>query len=299
MPELRHLRYFIAVAEELNFSRAAKRLHMAQPPLSVAIRKLEVEIGATLFERSTHEVRLTEAGAAFLAGARRTVAEAEAAVDAAKRAANGEVGSLRVGYNWSTGFETLPALGQAFVAVRPNVELLTEEMRPSRMASALVSGIIDIAVALFPDVVAELSYLTIRREPVVAVLSKSHRLAAAQTIELAALADEFLLFPRSVAPRLHDFYASLCRRAGFEPKQGRDSPRARWTLGTWDASTAALLPASVARELPEGVAAVFISDAADELETQLVWRADDHNAALAAFVETSSGVFRPAVLPRR
>src|SRR5262245_2021554 len=122
MPELRHLRYFVAVAEELNFSRAAERLHMAQPPLSVAIRQLEQELGASLFVRTTHEVRLTEAGAAFLSGARRTLDEAQAAVTAAQRAAAGELGSLRVGYHWSARFETLPALGQAFGHRYPRVE---------------------------------------------------------------------------------------------------------------------------------------------------------------------------------
>jgi DNA-binding transcriptional LysR family regulator len=294
MPELRHLRYFIAVAEELNFSRAAKRLHMAQPPLSVAIRKLEDEVGASLFERSTHEVRLTETGGVFLEGARRAVAEADAALDAARRAARGEVGSLRVGYNWSARFETLPAVGQAFSAARPDVELLTEEMRPNRMTPALRGGAIDVAVALFPDVVAELSYRTIRREPVVAVVSQRHPLAGQHSVGLGALADEFLLFPRDLAPRLHDFYASLCRSAGFEPKQGGDSPRTRWTLGTWDASTTALFPASVAHDLPEGVVAVAIASPPDELETQLVWRADDRNAALLAFIDVAEGVFAGA-----
>src|SRR4029450_788053 len=99
VPELRHLRYFIAVAEELNFSRAARRLRMAQPPLSVAIRQLEQDIGVSLFVRTSREVRLTEAGEAFLEGARRTLAEAEAAVAAAGRAAAGELGTLRIGYS--------------------------------------------------------------------------------------------------------------------------------------------------------------------------------------------------------
>jgi DNA-binding transcriptional LysR family regulator len=291
VPELRHLRYFIAVAEELNFSRAARRLHMAQPPLSVAIRNLEEEIGVSLFKRSTREVRLTEAGAAFLERARRALAEADAAVDAAKRAASGEVGSLCVGYNWSARFETLPALGQAFNVQRPDVELLTEELRPNRMAAALRAGVIDIAIALFPDLADELSSCSVRHEPIVAVLSERHRLAGEDTIELASLADEFLLFPRDVAPRLHDFYAGLCRRAGFEPKPGRDSPRTRWMLGTWDEATAALLPASAALDLPKGVVAARISAPPDELETQLVWRTEDHNAVLHAFVDVAAAVF--------
>jgi DNA-binding transcriptional LysR family regulator len=291
VPELRHLRYFVAVAEELNFSRAAKRLQMAQPPLSVAIRQLEQEIGTSLFHRSSREVTLTEAGSALLPGARRTLAEADAAVAAAQRAASGEIGSLRVAYNWSARFETLPALGQAFARRRPDVELVTEEMRPNRMAAALRSGTIDVALALYPDIVSELSYRPIRDERVVAVLSSSHPLAGEEAIHLAALADEFLLFPRDLAPRLHDFYVNLCRSAGFEPKQGNGSSRTRWTIGTWDASTAALFPRSVAADLPDGLVAVLLAAPADSVETELVWRSDNESPILAAFVEVSSAVF--------
>ena len=291
MPELRHLRYFVAVAEELNFSRAAKRLQMAQPPLSVAIRQLEQEIGTSLFIRSSREVKLTEAGNAFLAGARRTLAEAEAAVTAAQRAGTGEVGRLRVGYNWSARFETLPRLGQAFQQHRPDVELSTEEMRPNRMSAALRSGTIDVVIALYPEISAELSYQPIRRERIVAALSASHPLAHEEEIGLDALAEEFLLFPRDVAPRLHDFYVNLCRTAGFEPKRGSESSRTRWTIGTWDASTTALFPQSVTNDLPDGVVAIPISAPDHPLETQLVWRSDDDNPTLAAFIEVSANVF--------
>jgi len=291
MPELRHLRYFVAVAEELNFSRAARRLHMAQPPLSVAIRKLEQELGASLFNRSSHEVTLTEAGSAFLPGARRALAEADAAVAAAQRASAGEVGALRIGHNWSARFETVPTLGQAFAQRRPDVELVTEEMRPSHMLAALRSSAIDAAIALFPDVSEGLSYELVRRERVVAVLSSSHPLGHEKAVGLESLAEQFLLFPRELAPRLYDFYVNLCRTAGFEPRQGTESSRTRWTLGTWDPSTAALLPQSVSDSLPAGTVAVPISEPAAMLETHMVWRADDPNAALASFVETSRGVF--------
>jgi DNA-binding transcriptional LysR family regulator len=289
--ELRHLRYFIAVAEELNFSRAAQRLRMAQPPLSVAIRQLETDVGASLFERTSREVRLTEAGEALLAGARRTLAEADAAVAAARRVAAGELGILRIGYNWSAGFETLPTLGRAFTQKHPGIELVTEEMRPSRMTDALRARTIDVALALYPDVVGEFSYQSVRREGIVAVLSSRHPLAQEETIPLHALADEFLLFPRDLAPRLHDFYVNLCRSAGFEPKQTGESARTRWMLGTWDISTAALVPRSVSIDLPPDAVAVPISEPTDRLETQLVWRTDDQRPALAAFVEAASGVF--------
>jgi DNA-binding transcriptional LysR family regulator len=289
--ELRHLRYFVAVAEELNFSRAARRLRMAQPPLSVAIRQLEQEIGVSLFTRTSREVTLTEAGETLLAGARRTLAEADAAVAAARRVGAGEVGRLRVGYNWSTSFETLPALGHELVRSHPDIELLAEEMRPIRMTEALRAGTIDVALALYPDVVAELSYETIRTEPIVTVLSVEHPLAGRDDVPLSALAAELLLFPRAVAPRLHDYYVSLCRSAGFEPRQSVESARTRWLLGTWEVSTVALVPASVVDHLPEGAVAVPISDPPSRLETQLVWRSDIHSAALSIFVDVSRAAF--------
>jgi DNA-binding transcriptional LysR family regulator len=123
------------------------------------------------------------------------------------------------------------------------------------------------------------------------VLSSRHPLAYVEEIALDALADEFLLFPRHIAPRLHDFYVNLCRSAGFEPKRGNESSRTRLTIGTWEASTTALLPQSVATHLPDGVVAIPISAPADLLETQLVWRTDDESPIVVAFLEVSGNVF--------
>jgi DNA-binding transcriptional LysR family regulator len=293
MPELRHLRYFIAVAEELNFSRAADRLHMAQPPLSVAIRQLEQELGTTLFVRTTREVRLTDAGAALLDGARRTLAEADAAVAAAQRAAAGAAGSLRIAYSWSARFETLPALGQAYKGRRPQVELLAEEMWNGRMPAALRARTIDVALALCPDVVEDLSYATVRSEPVVALVSSSHRLASKREVGLDAFADdEFLLFPRELAPRLHDVMVGFCRAAGFEPAQRNESFHTRWTIGAWEPHTVGLVPQSASRELPDGVVALAIAPPT-LLETQLLRRSGEGSATVGAFVDVATTVFAP------
>ncbi|MBV8712718.1 MAG: LysR family transcriptional regulator [Solirubrobacterales bacterium] len=285
MLELRHLRYFVAVAEELNFSRAADRLHMAQPPLSAAIRQLEQELGTELLLRTTREVRLTEAGSAFLDGARRTLTELDRARSDAQRAAAGEIGQLRIGFSWSARFETLPALGRTFRASHPDVSLLTEEMWNARMLPALRSGAIDLAVALCPEVAGEFSYLLLRSEPVVALLAQSHPLAARGEIELRSLAEEgFLMFPRELAPRLYEFMTGLCRRAGFEPIVRGESFHSGWELQILaDVDVVALAPASVARDLPEGLAAVVIADPADQLDTAIVWRKDDPSPANRAF----------------
>jgi DNA-binding transcriptional LysR family regulator len=293
MLELRHLRYFVAVAEELNFSRAADRLHMAQPPLSAAIRQLEQELGTELLVRTTREVRLTDAGRTFLEGARRTLAELDRARNDTQRAAAGEIGQLRVGFSWSTRFETLPAIGRSFRLRRPDVSLLTEEMWNARMLPALRSGVIDIAVSLCPEMAGEFSYLTIRRERVVALLAQSHPLSGRDSIELRSLIDDgFLMFPRELAPRLHDLLTGLCRSAGFEPVVRGESFHSGWELQILaDVDVVALAPASVALELPAGITAALVTDPADQLETVLVWRKDDPSPASRAFREAALASF--------
>jgi DNA-binding transcriptional LysR family regulator len=292
--ELRHLRYFIAVAEELNFSRAAERLHMAQPPLSVAIQQLEQELGADLLLRTTREVRLTDAGQAFLAGARKTLAELEHCVVDARRAAAGELGSLRVAFSWSARFETLPALGQALRATHPDVELLTEQMWNARMPSALRSGAADVAVAICPEITSELAYEPLRSERILALLGATHPLAGEEEVALNALAEEeFVLFRRELAPRLHDALVALCRSAGFEPRVRSETFHTSWDVGVLaEIPVVALAPESVGGHLPAGVVALRLRDPVDELETSIVWRKGDSSAVAAAFRRVARARFR-------
>ena len=297
MVELRHLRYFIAVAEELNFSRAAQRMHMAQPPLSAAIRQLERDLDVDLFVRTTREVRLTDAGRAFLQGARRTLADAEQAAEDAKRAAAGELGHLRIAYSWSTRFQTLPALGRAFRAGHPDVELLAQEMWNARMPPAFANGSIDIALSLCPEIAAELELAPIRKERFVALLPEAHPLTREDAIPLSALADEqFIVFPREIAPRLHDAFMSIFRRAGFEPRVRNESFHTGWDLGVLaEIPAVAMAPQTVAGGLPDGIVAVAISEPTDALETCLVWRSDDNSATVAAFVAVARSAFGPTL----
>jgi DNA-binding transcriptional LysR family regulator len=268
---------------------------MAQPPLSVAIRQLEQELGTDLFQRTTREVRLTEAGRALLEGARRTLAEADHALTVARRAGAGELGQLSVGFSWSTRFETLPALGRAFSAQHPDVQLLTREMWNADMESALRSGEIDVAIALCPELAPEITDEVVRAEHVVAILSGKHSLAKEKTISLRSLADdEFLLFPRELAPRLHDMMVGICRHAGFEPKLRSESFHTGWDLLLLaDVPVVAIAPQSVAAELPEGVAAIPLSEPADLLDTRLLWREDPASATVEAFRSTARSVFNP------
>jgi DNA-binding transcriptional LysR family regulator len=292
VPELRHLRYFVTVAEELNFSRAATRLHMAQPPLSVAIRQLERELGTDLFVRTSREVRLTQAGDAFLDGARRTLAEVDRAVDAAKRAAAGERGQLRLGFSWSARFETLPALGRAFRARQPDIELLSQEMWNAHMIPALRAGTIDAALSLCPEVDSGIESEPVRTEPVVLVSAASET-PAAETVALATLADQtFILFPRELAPRLHDLLVDVCRRAGFEPKVRSESFHTSWDLDLFsESSVVALAPRSTAMGLGDGVTATPLSEPASQLQTRLLWRADDPSPVLESFRAIARNVY--------
>jgi DNA-binding transcriptional LysR family regulator len=289
MVELRHLRYFVTVAEELNFTRAAERLHMAQPPLSLAIRQLEQELGAPVFVRSSRDVRLTIAGETLLDGARNSLSEVERALASARRAADGELGSLRVGFSWSARFETLPKIGRAFRSRFPDVELLTEEMWNSRMPAALRSGAIAVAVSLCPDMDAGVSYEPVRHEVAVALLPAGHPLAGEREIELSLLAnEEFVLFPRELAPRLHDVFVGLCRTAGFEPSLSSASFHSGWELGLLgDTARVALAPESVIGSLPEQIVAVSVAGVVAQLETCIAWHAIDAPPAVERFLEVA------------
>ena len=293
MVELRHLRYFIAVAEELNFSRAAERMHMAQPPLSAAIRQLERDVGVDLFVRTTREVRLTDPGHAFLAGARRTLEDADRAAEDARRAGTGELGRLRIAFSWSTRFETLPALGRAFRASHPDVELLAQEMWNARMPPAFRNGSIDIALSLCPEIAADLELVPIRKERLVALLPTTHPLAREEAIPLSALAaEDFIVFPREIAPRLHDAFMAIYRRAGFEPRVRNESFHTGWDLGVLaEIPAVGVAPQTVAGGLPDGIVGVALSEPTDSLETCLVWRADDTSPAVAAFVAVARSAF--------
>jgi DNA-binding transcriptional LysR family regulator len=295
MPELRHLRYFVAVAEELNFSRAAKRLHMAQPPLSVAIRQLEQELGTALFVRTTREVSLTDAGHLLLDGARRTLVEADRAVAAARRAGAGEVGQLSVAFSWSARFETLPAIGRAFRARHPDVTVLTQEMWNVSMIPALQTGAVDVAVALCPEPAPGIADEPIRSEPVIALLTANHALADADAIPVDGLADDaFVLFPRAIAPRLYDAFVDVCRRAGFEPRIRTESLHTLWALGVdGDTPLVSLAPQAVANDLPEGIVAAPLAEPGATLETRLVWRADTASALVEAFRSVAGTVYDP------
>jgi len=293
--ELRHLRYFVAVAEELHFGRAAMRLSMAQPPLSQQIRRLEAEIGAPLFSRTKRRVELTAAGRALLPEAQRLLARAEHAVRTAQRASRGESGRLAVGLVPSAGLELLPRVLRAWLARFPRVELEPRLMYPEQQVEALRTGVVQAGLLRppvdDPDVVVE----PILREPLVAALPQRHRLGRRPCVRLAELRNDTLIaFPRRVAPRYYDHFVDLCRRDGFRPRIVEQSASIPTNLGLVAAGLGvALLPAAVRVLHRRGV--VYRPLAPPEhVEMALAWLADETPPIVAAFLDVVRAVARGA-----
>jgi DNA-binding transcriptional LysR family regulator len=220
--ELRHLRYFIAVAEELHFTRAAERLHIGQPPLSQQIRLLEEEVGAKLLDRSRRWVRLTEAGKLFLEDARRILALSAQAQESARLAERGELGRLRIGFTSSTPLTAV--FNQAVNAYRkafPKVTLSFSELPTLRQVDALRERSIDLGFMRPPeiDLPREVAVKMLRSDPLVLVLPASHPLTRRASISIAELADcDFVTFRPEVGTGVQPLVLRLCREAGFEPK---------------------------------------------------------------------------------
>lgn len=226
--ELRHLRYFVAVAEDLNFRRAAERLRVAQPPLSRQIRDLEEELGAPLFERDRGGVRLTDAGRVFLRGARKILDEAGRAVESARAAARGETGELTIGNVSALTFSILPGALAAFRATHPDIDVETREMKRDELGPALSDGRIDLAVATaMAPFRSGTRTLPVFQCPVVVALPLGHRLTKTRKpVYPADIAEEPILFIKpEFAQGYQDWVNAVCRRAGFVPRftRGTDS----------------------------------------------------------------------------
>ena len=256
--ELRHLRYFVAVAEELHFGRAAERLNIAQPPLSRQIRDLERELGTALFERGPRGAELTPAGRAFLPEARLTLAQAERAQRTAQRAAKGETGRLRVGFvDAATNSGILPDVLAFFRMHLPAIGLSLFELDPLQQAEALRDGRIDLGIVQSPPADADrwLRVESVYEEPVVAALPQGHRLTSRARLSLADFADEpFILFPRYAAPALYDDIMARCRAARFTPRVMQEA--AAWHTVTSLVSAGvgvAFVPRSLSRSRQPGV----------------------------------------------
>jgi DNA-binding transcriptional LysR family regulator len=215
--ELRHFQYFLVLAEELNFSRAARRLHIAQPSLSQQIRQLEAEVETELFDRTVRPIRLTNAGQLLLGDAYNLVSDVEATAREVRRAGRGEVGRLRIGYSYGGLYDLVLSLLRRLRHAWPDANMVIHQLPEREQLPALRTRRVDLVLGrltepLTPDVVVR----PLREERLIAILPASHPLAGADSVKLGDLRDEpFVMFPRRLEPVVFDNYIQACVQAGF------------------------------------------------------------------------------------
>ncbi len=285
--ELRHLRYFVAVAGELHFGRAAKMLHISQPPLSMQIRALEDEIGVTLLNRTRRHVSLTRAGEAFLNDARQILDRSEQAILTARRAGRGEIGELAIGFISVADYNLLPLILREFRRRFPLVTLSLKESTTDAQMTELVDGRIDVGFLLPPVTEATIESVPILREPLIAALPERHPLARKSgAISLASLANApFIMTPRRMAPGLHDDIVSFCHSAGFSPQVTQEAIQMQTVISLVSAEMGvALIPASLQNLQRTGVVYKQLKEPSPLTEIHLAWRAGDVIPALKLFL---------------
>jgi DNA-binding transcriptional LysR family regulator len=289
--ELRLWRQFIAVAEELHFSRAARSLHMTQPPLTQAIAQLERLLGARLFERSKRSVHLTPAGEVLLPQARELLARAQALPAQARAAAGGELGRLRIAFVSTVGFALLPHWLRAFRARHPQVQMELIEATGDVQLDAFARGDIDAGFMLHSPGFAPqgLAHRRVAHEPLVLALPEAHPMAAAPRLSLAAvLAQPVVLFPRRIVPSLHDAILGMYHAAGREPRIVQEAIQMQTIVNLVSAGLGiAWVPASVREFQRSGVVYRQLAGkqgaSVPECETTLVW--GESSPVLERFVE--------------
>lgn len=285
--ELRQLRYFVAVAEELHFRRAAARLHISQPPLSQQIHQLETEIGCSLLARTRRRVELTPAGEAFLHDARVILGELEGAVATAQRIGSGQTGRLRVNFVGSALLSIVPGAVQRFRTARPNVEIQIRERPTVDQIRAVIAGVVDVGLVRPPfDALNELRAVVVLRERTVAALPTDHPLTRLRRVPLRRLAAEpLVLFPRSQAPGFHDLLISSLAATGTTPRVVQYAPEMTTIVGLVAAGMGfSLVPASVSRLGLDGVSYRPVAGA-PRSELIAITRADDESPLVQTFIE--------------
>lgn len=302
--ELRHLRYFAAVADELHFGRAAQRLRIAQPPLSQQIRHLEDELGVALFHRTKRRVELTEAGQAFLARVRVILATAGDAVTEAQRVARGELGRVAIGFMSAAMLDQFPAILRGFRRGFPDAEVQLSQMPSNEQLKAVASGHIDVGFVDIshrtPTVMVGDTAVRVERawsEALLVALPPDHRLARRRAVALADLATEpFVTLPRQPATGFYDQIIGLCQAAGFSPivRQEASQLPAMLTLVAAGLGVA-IVPCCVCPQWRGQIAFRPLAEPAS-IDVTMIWRADDASPVLAAFREAVHRESRDATL---
>ena len=303
--EIRQLRYFVAVAEELNFSRAAGRMYLSQPALSQQVHKLEQELGVWLFDRTRNRIELTEAGETLLEGARRVLAQVEQTTRATREAGGADRSHLGVGFPEYANHTFVADILQAFQTRYPYVDLEEHEMftlqETLRQTDELKEGSLDAGFLLAPVDDEELDSECVLDIELVAAVPEKHALAAADEVRMGDLAAErIILFSRRFHPRCYDYVIGCCREAGFEPDVvQRNEPQLYSGATTYRMVASGVGVAIVARPLVSpsrlpGVVFKPLREPAPVLELAVTWRKEDHTQNLQAFLEVVREFATPA-----
>lgn len=296
--ELRHLRYFAAVADTCHFGRAAERLHMAQPALSQAVRQLEAELGTPLLVRTTRQVSLTPAGEFLHKEARRVLAAVDDSVRSVRRIADGRLGVVRLGLTGTAAFAQLPQIARAVKQELPGVALeIHADLLTPAQCEGLRDGSLDLGVLRPPVTGDGLELRSIEVEPLVLAVPAEHRLAVEPVISLADLRSEGFVVYGGKDSAVNDAVLRSCERAGFSPRRQHEAPGTAVLLALVAAGLGvALAPASV-RAVP--LAGVVFRDVVDAgtTEVALAWRRDDPSPVVRSVIDTLAGTGLLAPVP--
>lgn len=290
--ELRHLRYFVTVAETCHFARAAEQLHVAQPALSHAVRQLEKELDVTLLARTTRQVRLTPAGEFFLTEARRVLATLQDGVRGVHRIGEGKLGLLRVGFTGTAAFSHLPRLARALSQRVPHVELeVRADLLTADQCEHLRTGALGLGVLRPPVTGDDIDFRVIEVEPLILAAPADHRLAVEPVVSMADLRAEPLVTYHARGSVVHEAVASSCREAGFTPQQQHEAPGTAALLALVAGGLGVgVVPAS-ARSLPlDGVVFRDLSGAAT-VELALAWHRETRSPLVASALAALDDVF--------
>jgi len=288
--ELRHLRYFIAVAEEMHFGRGARRVNIAQPALTRQIRNLESEIGFDLFERLPRGIRLTAAGASFLADTQKLLKDVTAITERARLIDRGNLGSIRVGFSGGASWDgIMPDAFNRFRQDFPNVEIHIQQMRSLEQLRALQEERIDAGFLYnLPNTASEFEKRVVGGCEIVLALPKSHRLATRDDIVLADLRDEPFVWPeRGGNPVYHDMLVAACAARGLTPHVIQEMGDESITINLIaTGGLVGLVTSATYARCPPQVVLKKVADLSLELHLEFAWRRDDRAPALLAFVDT-------------
>jgi DNA-binding transcriptional LysR family regulator len=285
--EFRHLRYFLMLAEELHFGRAAQRLAISQPPLSLNIQQLEASVGAPLFTRNSRGVQLTAAGQAFVPAARALLAQASAAAREARDVAEGQSGQLQIGFAGTMLYCGLPQILSRFQLSHPRLRLVLRELSSTEQLSELLRDRLDVGFVHTPRVPPGFEQILVASQPLVACLPENHPMARAPSLRLQDLQGQSLVVvSRTVSPDYHERILQCCEHAGWMPQVVHE-------LRHWlsvvslvsQGQGAALVPQALQQSALAGAVFVPLQDVDVRYDTRCLWRSDRDQTALQDFVQ--------------